>query len=59
MGTRKNEHQEKWAFGANVHFGVNGYLGQMDIGGMGGRVQIDIWENGHFKANEHFGTDGR
>ena len=27
MGSRKNEHLGKWAFGENVHFGGNKYLG--------------------------------
>ena len=33
-------------------------IGIWDIGGMGGLRQIDIWENGHFKANGHFGPMG-
>ena len=27
LGTRKNEHQGKWAIGANRHFGANGHFG--------------------------------
>ena len=36
------------SFGASGLWGKMGNLGQIDIGGMEGLGQIDIWENGHF-----------
>ena len=51
MATRKNEHQSKWAFGANR------YMGQMGIECMWGLRQMDIWMNEHFGVKRHFGTN--
>ena len=36
---------------------ANRYMGQMDIGGMWGLGQMDIWMNEHFGAKGHFGTN--
>ena len=57
MATRKNEHQSKWAFGANGLFGANRYMVQMSIESMWGLGQINIWINGHFGVKGHFGTN--
>ena len=51
MGTRKNEHQSKWAFMRQM-----GTVEQTDTLGP---KDIGIYEaNGHCGANGHFGTDG-
>ena len=47
MGTRKNEHQSKWALGKWV-FGTNGHVGT---------GTMDVLENEHLGANGHFGTN--
>ena len=44
MGIRVNEHQGKWAFETNGHFGANaGYLESMSIGASGHWGQMGTW----------------
>ena len=60
MGTRKIEHQSKWAFGANGHFGANGRFGTDRHWGKWAPEKMSTKANGYWAigANKQFGQMG-
>ena len=59
MGTRKNEHQGKWALGENGYFGTDGHWGKWALGkwapGKTSTRANGLWAIG---VNEQFGQMG-